>query len=83
MFGNRVDANVLLYIILLVDMIEYGRLCVDVLRLETRGELTLDQALTFMESLGSAMGVSPPQFPLAPLARRAETPPTVSGFDSY
>ena len=43
----------------------------------------LDQALTFMQSLGSAMGVSPPQFPPAPLARRAETPPIVSGFDSY
>ena len=43
----------------------------------------LDQALTFMQSLGSAMGVSPPQFPPAPLVRRAETPPTVSGFDSY
>ena len=43
----------------------------------------LDQALTFMQSLGSAMGVSPPQFPLAPLVRRAETPPIVSGFDSY
>jgi len=42
MFGHRVDANILLYIILLVDMIEYGRLCVDVLRLETRGELTLE-----------------------------------------
>ena len=42
----------------------------------------LDQALTFMQSLGSAMGVSPPQFPPAPLVRRAETP-TVSGFDSY
>ena len=42
----------------------------------------LDQTLTFMQSLGSAMGVSPPQFPLAPLVRRAETP-TVSGFDSY
>ena len=41
MFGHRVDANVLLYIILLVDMIEYGRLCVDVLQLETRGELDL------------------------------------------
>ena len=43
----------------------------------------LDQALTFMQSLGSAMGVSPPQFPPAPLARRPETPPTVSAFDSY
>ena len=43
----------------------------------------LDQVLTFMQSLGSAMGVSPPQFPPAPLVRRAETPPTVSGFDSY
>ena len=40
MFGHRVDANILLYIILLIDMIEYGRLCVDVLRLETRGDLT-------------------------------------------
>ena len=40
----------------------------------------LDQALTFMQSLGSAMGVSPPQFPPAPLVRRAEAPPTVSGF---
>ena len=29
------------FIILLVDMIEYGRLCVDVLRLETRGGLDL------------------------------------------
>ena len=43
----------------------------------------LDQALTFMQSLGSTMGISPPQFPLAPLAPRAETPPIVSGFDSY
>ena len=43
----------------------------------------LDQALTFMQSLGSAMGVLPPQFPPAPHAHRAETPPTVSGFDSY
>ena len=42
----------------------------------------LDQALTFMQSLGSAMGVSPPQFPPTPLAHWAETP-TVSGFDSY
>ena len=43
----------------------------------------LDQALTYMQSLGLAMGLSPPQFPPAPLAPRAETPPTVSGFDSY
>ena len=43
----------------------------------------LDQALTFMQSLGSAMGVSPPQFPPAPLARQAETSPIVNGFDSY
>ena len=43
----------------------------------------LDQALTYMQSLGSAMGISPPQFPPAPLAPRAETPPTVSGFESY
>ena len=43
----------------------------------------LDQALSFMQTLGSAMGVSPPQFPSAPLVCRAETPPTVSGFDSY
>ena len=43
----------------------------------------LDQALTFMQSLGSAMCVSPPQFPPAPLVRRAKTPSTVSGFDSY
>ena len=43
----------------------------------------LDQALTFMQSLGSAMGASPPHFPPASLVRRAETPPTVSGFDSY
>ena len=43
----------------------------------------LDQALTFMQSLGSAMGISPPQFPPAPLAHRVENPPTVSGFDSY
>ena len=43
----------------------------------------LDQALTFMQSLGSTMGISAPQFPLAPLASRPETPPTVSGFDSY
>ena len=43
----------------------------------------LDQALTFMQSLGSAMGVSPPQFPPAPLVRRAETPPIVSVFNSY
>ena len=43
----------------------------------------LDQALTYMQSLGSAMGLSPPQFPSAPLAPRAEIPPTVSGFDSY
>ena len=43
----------------------------------------LDQALTFMQILGLAMGVSPPQFPPLPLVRRAETPPTVSGFDSY
>ena len=43
----------------------------------------LDLALTFMQNLGSAIGISPPQFPPAPLARRAETPPTVSGFDSY
>ena len=43
----------------------------------------LDQALMFMQSLGSVMGVSPPQFPPAPLVRRSETPPTVSGFDSY
>ena len=42
----------------------------------------LDLALTFMQNLGSAMGVSPPQFPPAPLVRRAETP-TVSDFDSY
>ena len=41
----------------------------------------LDQTLTFMQSLDSAMGVSPPQFPPAPLVRRAETP-TVCGFDS-
>ena len=41
MFGHRVDANILLYIILLVDMIEYGRLCVDVLRLETKGGVDL------------------------------------------
>ena len=44
---------------------------------------TMDQALMFMQSLGSAMGVLPPQFPPAPLVHRAETPPTVSGFDSY
>ena len=43
----------------------------------------LDQALTFMQNLGSVMGISPPQFPPTPLAPRAETPPTVSGFDSY
>ena len=43
----------------------------------------LDQALTYMQSLGSAMSLSPPQFPSAPLAPRPETPPTVSGFDSY
>ena len=43
----------------------------------------LDQALMFMQSLGSAMGALPPQFPPAPLVRRAKTPPTVSGFDSY
>ena len=43
----------------------------------------LDQALTYMQSLGSAMGLSPPQFPSAPLAPRAEIPPTVRGFDSY
>ena len=43
----------------------------------------LDQALTFIQNLGPAIGISPPQFPPAPLARRAETPPTVSGFDSY
>ena len=43
----------------------------------------LDQALTFMQSLGSTMGILPPQFPPAPLAAREETPPTVSGFDSY
>ena len=43
----------------------------------------LDQTLTFMQSLGLAMGVSPPQFPPPPLVRQAETPPTVSGFDSY
>ena len=43
----------------------------------------LDQAPTYMQSLGSAMGISPPQFPPAPLAPRAETLPTVSGFDSY
>ena len=43
----------------------------------------LDQALTYMQSLGSTMGLSPPQFPPAPLAPHADTPPTVSGFDSY
>ena len=43
----------------------------------------LDQALTFMQNLGSAMGISPPQFPPAQLAPRVETPPTVSAFDSY
>ena len=46
-------------------------------------QVKLDQALTFMQSLGLAMSVSPPQFPPPPLVRRAETPPTVSGFDSY
>ena len=43
----------------------------------------LDQALTYMQSLGSAMGLSPPQFPSAPLAPRAKTSPTVSDIDSY
>ena len=43
----------------------------------------LDQTLMFMQSPGSAMGVSPPQFLPAPLVRWAKTPPTVSGFGSY
>ena len=38
----------------------------------------LDQALTYMQSLGSAMGLSPPQFPPTPLPPRADTPTTVS-----
>ena len=41
-YRHRVDALGVFYIIKLVDMIEYGRLCVDVLWLETRGELTFE-----------------------------------------
>ena len=55
MFGHRVDANILLYIILLVDMIEYGRLCVDVLRLETRGGVDLGMDLEDRDFLGSSI----------------------------
>jgi len=55
MFGHRVDANILLYIILLVDMIEYGRLCVDVLRLETKGEVDLGMDSEDRDFLGSSI----------------------------
>ena len=41
-YRHRVDALGVFYIIKLIDMIEYGGLCVDVLRLETRGDLTLE-----------------------------------------
>jgi len=55
MFGHRVDANILLYIILLVDMIEYERLCVDVLRLETRGGIDLGMDSEDRDFLGSSI----------------------------
>jgi len=55
MFGHRVDANILLYIILLVDMIEYERLCVDVLRLETRGGVDLGMDSEDRDFLGSSI----------------------------
>ena len=55
MFGHRVDANVLLYIILLVDMIEYGRLCLDVLWLETKGGLDLGMDSEDRGFLGSSI----------------------------
>ena len=40
----------------------------------------LDQALSIVNLMGSQIGVSPPPFPPGPIVRRAETPPTVSGF---
>ena len=55
MFGHRVDANILLYIILLVDMIEYGQLCVDVLRLETRRGVDLGMDSEDRDFLGSSI----------------------------
>ena len=55
MFGHRVDANILLYIILLVDMIEYGRLCVDVLWMETMGGLGLGMDSEDRDFLGSSI----------------------------
>ena len=54
-FGHRVDAKIILYIILLIDMIEYGRLCVDVHRLETRGGFDLGMDSEDRGFLGSSI----------------------------
>ena len=55
MFGHHVDANILLYIILLADMIEYGQPCVDVLRLETKGGVDLGMDSEDRDFLGSSI----------------------------
>ena len=43
----------------------------------------LEQALQYMQTLGSAMGLSPPPFTLTPLPHRAATPTPVSDLTTF
>ena len=43
----------------------------------------LDQALQYMQTMGSIMGLSPPPFTLSPLPYRGATPTPVSDFTFF
>ena len=43
----------------------------------------LDQALQYMQTMGSIMGLSPPSFTLSPLPYRRATPTPVSDFTFF